>query len=237
MRAGQFNNRKPRNVIGAGGCSSGDEFNSSLKRERHPEPPQYATSKVDERKRYSESKDARSKRSDSRAQSRNSSRRERTQSAKSAQNMTRSFVRSAAGMLAGAVIVANTYQTAVEERELARTQVAVAAALSDTSWLDGAWTWSDDLTTVTLSVPGVGEIVADVTETVEPPTCLEEGTIIHTATAELDGRSFTDEREEPGDPATGHTFGAPESSDGRTVFQCENCGEQFEIGYSITKEH
>ena len=135
--------------------------------------------------------------------------------------MTRSFVRSAAGMLAGAVIVANTYQTVVEERELARTQVAVAAALSDTSWLDGAWTWSDDLTTVTLSVPGVGEIVADVTETVEPPTCLEEGTIIHTATAELDGRSFTDEREEPGDPATGHTFGAPESSDGKTVLNAK----------------
>lgn len=238
MRAGQFNNRRPRNAIGAGGRRSGDEFNSSLKRERHPEPPQYPTSKVEERTRYSESRDARPKRSESRSQSSSSSsRREASRSMKGARNMTQGFIRSAVGMMAGAVIVVNSYQAQVEKRELARTETILAAALSDTSWLDGAWTWSDDLKTVTLTVPGLGEIAATVTETVEPPTCLEDGTITYTAAADLDGHSFTDEREEPGDPATGHTFGAPESSDGRTVFHCENCDEQFEIGYGITKEH
>ena len=246
MRAGQFHNRRPRNAIGAGGRRAGDEFNSSLKRERHPEPPQYPTSKVEERTRYAESRDARPKRAESRLQSSSSSSRREasrsksgssSRSMKSARNMTQGFVRSAVGMMAGAVIVVNSYQAQVEKRELARTETIIAAALSDTSWLDGAWTWSDDLRTVTLTVPGLGEIAATVTETVEPPTCLEDGTITYTAAADLGGHSFTDEREEPGDPATGHTFGAPESSDGRTVFRCENCGEQFEIGYGITKEH
>ena len=241
MRSGQFNNRKPRNAVGAGRRSSGNEFNTALKRERHPEPPQYPTSKVDERKRYSESRDARPKRSESRSQSSSRSSSQSSRSMKSAQNMTQGFVRSAVGMMAGAVIVTNSYQANVEERELARSealrQAAIVEALDSTDWLEGAWTWSDDFMTVTLTVPDVGEIVATVTETEEPPTCLEDGTITYTATAELAGHSFTDERVGPGGSATGHTFGAPDSSDGETVFRCEDCGEEFAIGYGITKEN
>ena len=63
------NNRKPKNAVGAGKRASGNEFNTSLKRERHPEPPQYPTSKVDERKQFSESRDARPKESGNRSQS------------------------------------------------------------------------------------------------------------------------------------------------------------------------
>ena len=127
MRSGQFNNRKPRNAVGAGARSSGNEFNTSLKRERHPEPPQYPTSKVDERKQFSETRDARPKKSENRSQS-SSSRGEssssssksrstsRSRSMKQMQNAARNVVRNTVVMVGGgATVLANTTMPQLKE--------------------------------------------------------------------------------------------------------------------------
>ena len=255
MRSGQFNNRKPRNAVGAGRRSSGNEFNTSSKMERHPEPPQYPTSQVDERKRYSESRDARPKRDESRSQSSSSSRSDSSSSSRSSkssrssnasrsrnlsQNMTQGLVRSAVGMMAGAVIVTNSYQTAVEQREIERVQTLQSAEISElmssSDWPNGAWTWSEDYTVVTLSLPGFDDLVADVTEDVVPPNCTEEGTTTYTATVTVKEHTLTDTRVETSGEPTGHSFGEPESVDGKTVFHCTVCDEEFEIAHGITKE-
>ena len=119
MRAGQFNNRKPRNVVRAGKHSSGSEFNTSFKRERHPEPPQFPTSRIEEWKQFSEMRDARPNQSGSSRGGSSKSRRGK-RSGSRARRMTKVFVRQAVGMLAGAVVVTNTYQVAVAEREAER---------------------------------------------------------------------------------------------------------------------
>ena len=116
MRSGQFNNRKPRNAVGAGKRSPGNEFNTSLKRERHPQPPEFPTSRIEERKRFSETRDARPNKSGYSARP-GSSRGTSKNRGNRARNMTKSFVRQVVGMLAGAVVVTNTYQVAVAERE------------------------------------------------------------------------------------------------------------------------
>ena len=124
MRSGQYNNRKPKNAVGAGKRASGNEFNTSLKRERHPEPPQYPTSKVDERKQFSESRDARPKESGNRSQSSSSdssSSRSNSSSSKSSrsnsgtnsmkqmQSAARTVVQNTVVMVAGTTtVLANT---------------------------------------------------------------------------------------------------------------------------------
>ena len=122
MRSGQYNNRKPKNAVGAGKRASGNEFNTSLKRERHPEPPQYPTSKVDERKQFSESRDARPKESGNRSQSSSSdssssrsnsssskSSRSSTNNMKQMQSAARTVVQNTVVMVAGTTtVLANT---------------------------------------------------------------------------------------------------------------------------------
>lgn len=59
MSANEYASRAPRNIIGIGNHrASGDEFNSHLKRERRPDPPEYASSGVEERRQYAERRDS-----------------------------------------------------------------------------------------------------------------------------------------------------------------------------------
>ena len=105
-------------------------------------------------------------------------------------------------------------------------------------WLvEEYWTWSEDGTSAVLSLPGMDDVPATVTEEVEPPTCTEEGTTTYTATATVRDRTFTGTHVEVGADPTGHTFGEPQLSEGRTVFRCRDCDEEFEIDYGITEEH
>ena len=111
MRAEQFNRPTPRNVVGAGRRSRGDEFNTAFKRERHPEPPEFPGRRIEEWKRFGEMRDVRTNPSDSSRGSAFKSRENR------ARSKAKDFVRQVAGMLVGAVVVTNTYLVAVAERE------------------------------------------------------------------------------------------------------------------------
>ena len=155
MRSGQFNNRRPRNAVGAGKRNSGNEFNTSLKRERHPEPPQYPTSEVDERKQFSETRDARPERSENRSQSSSSrsessssgSRSSSSRSAKQMQNAARNVVRNTVVMVGGgATVLANTTMPQLKEAfpildvsaladPPAIVEVVEQAPSSETDWL------------------------------------------------------------------------------------------------------
>lgn len=398
MRLGQYNNRKPKNAVGAGKQSSGNEFNSSLKRERHPEPPQYPTSKVDERKKVSESRDARPKESGSRSQSSSSrsssSRRESSSSSKSSasrnsasnnvkqmQNAARSVVRSTVVMVGGTTtVLANTVmpelKTTISETfhiEVPTIVETVAQSGENTAdWLvegdeagifeegeeetleedleaddpdetdeidedsddnddrdteDGdeetappdedaaetppeqpeevpedvseeepeevpeevpeelpeevpeeaeeepeeeveeeteeepveepevpeqpatpstpsggssgpiiRWTWSDGNAGASVWVQGYGTAEATVKKEEKPATCTEDGSITYTATATVGEQIYTDTRTEKTADATGHTFGAPQTSNGKTVYHCSECGKDFVINYGISEE-
>ncbi|MBQ7515639.1 MAG: hypothetical protein IJS96_05100, partial [Schwartzia sp.] len=138
MRAKQFNRPTPRNVVGAGRRSRGDEFNTAFKRERHPEPPEFHGRRIEEWKRFGEMRDVRTNPSDS---SRGSAFKSRGNRARS---KAKDFVRQVVGMLAGAVVVTNTYQVAVAEREAekakeldppaAAVEVIDSSAGSETPW-------------------------------------------------------------------------------------------------------
>lgn len=154
MKIWQFNRPTPRNVIGAGKRKTGNEFNTGLKRERHPEPPElYTAGKVKEWKRVSETRDSRPKRaagtayrvSETARRARNSARRsgsaQRSDSvgkrsgkdgSKRTSRIAQGVVRQAVAILAGATIITNTYQSMVEARNLERaTALDPAAGVSD----------------------------------------------------------------------------------------------------------
>ena len=134
MRTGQFGSRKPRNVVGGGKRRPSNEFNSGLKRERRPDPPQFSSPKVKERKQFSESRDARPGKSASgspapqgRASRKNASRK-RT----GGRNRMSKFVQQAVGMAAGAVVVTTSYQNMVEAREAKLAEDRNAQAVIET---------------------------------------------------------------------------------------------------------
>jgi hypothetical protein len=142
MKIWQFNRPTPRNVIGAGKRKTGNEFNTGLKRERHPEPPEFYTAgKVKEWKRVSETRDSRPKKaagtanrvSEMSRRAGNSARRSGSvqrngsvgkrrgkDSSKRTSRAAQGMIRQAVAILAGAVIVTNTYQSMVAARNLER---------------------------------------------------------------------------------------------------------------------
>ena len=113
MRSGEFNGRTPRNVVGGGARGSGSEFNSAKIPERRPAPEQYASSKVEETKRFSETRDTRSKDRGGRSASSDS---KSNRSAKQAQKMTQNVVRNAVVMVTGTTtVLANTVMPEIKD--------------------------------------------------------------------------------------------------------------------------
>lgn len=241
MRKDEFNSRKLRNEIRGG--KSGSQFNASRKQERHKEAPQFAAKKVEGIRRVSEYRDARARARNSRAGSASAS------GAKS--NLTTALVRQAVVMVAGAVVVTSSYQTAVaerEEREALRERafsveaVAAAHGIDLTGVADGTcvWVWEEDSESALLLIPGVGFAEATVTVEEEAPGCVTPGLRTHTATAVIGKETYTDAQTEE-IPATGHSFGEPQvttDADGNPVIRahCSGCDQDFEIGYTIEKE-
>ena len=129
MRTGQFNRRTPRNVVGANVRQSKDSFNKAHKKETKADPPQFASSQVEEHRRFSETRDSRPNHSSSSSSSQNSRSSSRGSGSRTnVQSMTKGFVRSVVGMTAGAVMVTNSYTTMVEARDLERAMAADQAA-------------------------------------------------------------------------------------------------------------
>lgn len=249
MRIGPFNNRTPRNVIR--GSSRGDQFNTAHKKERHDEPPQFAASDVEEIRRVSEYKDSRPKRSRSDDRDKGSRSSKNGSSGNAARNATNTLVRQAVVMVAGAVIVTNSYQAAVEKREL-EASIAAAAAAGEI-WLDeealedvdsealaeAMWIWAEDNSTASFFIPGVGNAEAVVTVTEEPAGCTTEGLRTYTASVVVNGTTYTDVITEV-IPATGHSFGEAQTetdADGNItiLYHCSGCDQVFEVGFTADK--
>lgn len=111
------------------------------------------------------------------------------------------------------------------------------------------YTWSDDnktcTATFTCAICGHKEELKDVeaTEKVVAPTCTEDGKTVHTATFELNGKTYTATKETDKVDATGHKYGEPTfkwSEDGKTctaTFTCENDATHVEnVDCKVTVE-
>jgi len=106
------------------------------------------------------------------------------------------------------------------------------------------WVWSSDKKTVTLELYDsngklVHEVPAKVSVTTKAATCTKEGLKTYTATAEYDGKTYSDTTTETLD-ALGHSFDDGKEvtqSNGKTamVFECKRCHEQFKIANSMSE--
>ncbi|MBQ7202927.1 MAG: hypothetical protein IJS03_02790 [Eubacterium sp.] len=106
------------------------------------------------------------------------------------------------------------------------------------------WVWSSDKKTVTLELYDsngklVHEIPAKVSVTTKDATCTKEGLKTYTATAEYDGKTYSDTTTETLD-ALGHSFDKGKEvtqSDGKTamVFECKRCHEKFKIANDMSE--
>jgi len=341
MRIGQFNRRTPRNGIRGGKRSADTEFNIAFKKERHPNPPQYAGKKVKEFNRFPEMKDLRAQQSGKeRGQTFSEQRLKRQRSKGRTQDLARKFARQIVYLAVGSVIVTSSYQSMVEARKSEKNRLPdqnvivsgdtdpadvgmdqnnteqtgkdgqIGAQDGDQSNTQGeggngdsgsngtngssgiaegngaessngsdnssgnseaadsgidednsnrgdsdndnsddstgdsngepVWTWESDNSSATVQISGVGSATATITSTEDPALCTTEGTITFTATAELDGKTYTDTRTET-IPATGHTFGAAQTttnSDGTITmtYHCSACNQDFTITFGITEE-
>ncbi len=122
--------------------------------------------------------------------------------------------------------------------ELSRETITVDPLGHD--WGEPTFTWSEDYKSVVATfVCGrdethVMEITATVTTETTDPTCTEDGEVVYTATVELDGETYTDDRSVTL-PAMGHTWGEPTwewSDDHKTAtatFTCTECGETYTV--------
>ena len=96
------------------------------------------------------------------------------------------------------------------------------------------WKWADDYSTAKAiftctandDTQTVDAAVADPVTT--PATCTEAGKTVYTAKVTFVGKEYTGEKTVPGDPATGHTYGAPEwtwSADCKTATATFKCSK------------
>ena len=102
------------------------------------------------------------------------------------------------------------------------------------------WSWSEDNESATVKIPGAGTAEATVTADTKQATCMEDGSITYTATAEVDGKAYSDTRTVT-IPATGHSFDDVQTttdSSGNTTlrYHCDGCDQDFEIELGIEKE-
>ncbi len=131
MSANEYGGRTPRNIIGPGNLkNSGDMFNSFMKPERRPDPAEYATSTVEEYKEYAERRvDTDERPSEKRSREANSS--DRFDSTGARRNSGRAggsgnagrsrgnLLKQVVGLVAGSVIVVNSYNVLAEKEALA----------------------------------------------------------------------------------------------------------------------
>ena len=70
-----------------------------------------------------------------------------------------------------------------------------------------------------------------VTSETTDPTCTKGGETVYTATVEFDGKTYTDIKTVPGDPATGHSYEYKDNGDGTHTATCVKEDDSF------TEEH
>lgn len=252
MKSREFGTWPPRNVLGADRQHLYDEYNRAFKRERPPQPKEYASSDVAEYYRVSEMKDVTG---DPNQQSHEalSQISDRGNNAKASRRQL--MLRQAICLLAGSVVIVTTYQAMAAQQSPSDSPAIVVPDKENTdrqpgqeddaqSMLSPSWKWSEDNQTAVLELYDsegnlIDEIPVSVSVSEEPATCNREGLKTYTAAAERDGYSYTDTQSEP-IPPLGHTFDSGTSTvldNGQTamVFTCTRCHEQFTVATSYTE--
>ncbi|MEE5993844.1 MAG: hypothetical protein V3G42_11460 [Oscillospiraceae bacterium] len=104
------------------------------------------------------------------------------------------------------------------------------------------WIWSEDGTRVTAQIPSIDfsvppiSITADVTSKTEKATCSTDGKIVKKATIHApDGFTYSDTKETV-IPATGHSFKEISSDANHIAYQCENCGAEITVDFTVEEE-
>lgn len=112
------------------------------------------------------------------------------------------------------------------------------------SGYSSSWNWSNGNKTATVTIKDkngkiIKEVPAKVTVDQKAATCKTEGSIVYTATATDEGRSYSSSKSEKVE-ALGHSFGEGKEvvlDNGQTAmtFECARCHEKFTIQTSITE--
>ena len=242
MRARGFEEWLSRNVGKGGERPSYDPFNKAKKgSERNPTAEEYANRNVEEYHHYLERRDTNNAEDEQkRNDSSGSSDKSRSKSSKSVRNspanLARNLITRVATVVVGGVIVVSGYQ-AIKESEA---QAAPAPIVAEVKW-----DWSDDYSTVSVGLLDengnlIREVPATVTIAKTEATCIKDGNVTYTATAEDDGKEYSDVKNTVL-PAKGHDFGESKitvSEDGETIMiaECERCHEQVTVDISFDED-
>ena len=239
MRAEEFG-WKATNVGKGGKRPSLDPFNKAMKgHERNPSAKEFASQGLEEYHHYSEYYDTRDEQEDKKKDSSNSNQSDKTKSSNATSHssgLIRNIVSRVVVAAVGAVVVVNEYQ-AIQEHEAQKAMPTVASV---------SWNWSTDNQNATVNLfDGDNTLIQELTTTVyssqEDPTCTAEGRITYIATAEYEGKTYTDTHVETL-PALTHDLDYDEDhiveqkiEDGKliTVYECPRCHERFTITISL----
>ena len=153
-------------------------------------------------------------------------------------NIVKNVVGRAVAVVGGSAVVVSGYQAIVAERAKSIEPVPIVEVVA--TWDD--WNVSD--TTITLQLKDaegnvVKEIPAEITLTEVSATCTKAGSKTYTATAEDDGKEYSDSYIYTVEPI-GHKFDGgkvetDENGNSVIVFECSECHEKFEVSASATE--
>lgn len=241
MKSREFGTWPPRNGLGASRQKLYDEYNLSFKKERPPQPREYASSDVEEYYRVPETKDVSGNPYEQNSDVL-SSQSNRTRSASAAKRQL--MLRQVAGLLVGSVVIATTYQAMAERQPVSDPPAVVQTEEQEPISLFPSWNWSDDKQTVILELCDAdGKLIKEIPATVGvsemAATCNQEGSKTYTATAEDGDNQYSDSQSETL-PPLGHAFDEGKVTvleNGQTAitFECTRCHEQFTIATSMTE--
>ena len=251
MKSREYGTWQPRNVFGPERQKLYDEHNRFLKRERAPQPKEYASAGIDEYYRVPEMKDMTGNPYEQNKDVLSGKSQKGTKNAGASRRQL--MLRQVAGVLAGSVVVVTTYQAMVERRQQQPPPDPPAVVQPSENEpepdvvpviLFPSWNWSEDNATAVVELSdGEGNVVKELAAEIEvaqdDATCSAEGLKTYTATTEDEGNTYTDSRTEVL-PPLGHSFDEGKETvleDGRTAvtFECTRCHEEFTVVTSMTE--
>lgn len=165
-----------------------------------------------------------------------------TKGIRSASNAARNVVGRVVAATAGTAVAVVGYQAVEAERLAAESmpETVVEQVVANTEW-----TWSEDNQTVTVAFYDaegnvIEDLVATVTIATEEATCTQAGSKTYTATAQKDGKDYSDLHTETLAP-TGHSYDSGKiiALEGGAIGlerECQNCHEKFTVTVSAEED-
>ena len=263
MKSREYGTWPPRNGLGPERQKLYDEFNRAFKKERPPQPKEYASSEIEEYYRVPEMKDM----SGNPYERNDTAKSGQSKQSKNTQRLRQNILRQVIGVLVGSVIIVTTYQTMAERQRVSAAPAIVETEDQTPDTPSGAeltpgapsgaeqtenepvtlfptWNWSEDKQTVVLMLSDInGNLIKEITATVSvseiAATCNKEGRKTYTATAKDEDNQYSDTQSETL-PPLGHDFGDGQVivlENGQTAmsFECTRCHEHFTIQTSMTE--